>query len=618
MKLPLINRWYQMLQLFMIRQRLSLEELKKETNTSSQTVKNSIELLNEQLEGVAEIIQESHFYTLEIIDYDMFDSILTGSLKEQSDFNSPSKRMAYIIQKLLDTSAFVLIDDLSQELEVSRGTVNNDLKNLKNIIVDYDISLNGTPNRGLKLVGEELDFRLLCLNYSFDYFYHESLTENVLTQIKQLSKRWKLDKKNQIFWEKVIILTLTRIKKGYSIAQPISDYLNTLEKNKDVEELVSQLELDYFLSLGQYDVEFLLFPVTISYLGENPAQFDQLREIFDSMMKEIHETVIVELDEEQIFKEVRQHLYFLINRLIFRVKPTDLFQEEIKFNYPFAYQLSTISIHVLETILKRTAVQSEISYLAIYFELVLRNSPKSEQKKIAIVCMTGRGTAALIRRQIGSILGSEVKIYQFLKADYEKIDLNQFFAVFTTVPLNNTNTDTPVIQITNLFNDDWLRSEWNRINQERLNKFDFVYFYFKKFTKNVGYKGGLDELFDYLLETKQIDTGFPSRVLAREENNTTVFSNGIAFPHAMLPGTDHIVFALGVFEDRVETDGGPVELVFLVGIPEIVNEKNENELLQLYDMIFTLAAEDIHRKEILALHDVKELKGFLRGKGILQ
>lgn len=615
--MPLINRWYQMLQLFMVRQQLTLEELRKRTNTSSQTVKNSIKLLNEQLTGIAEIIQEEHFYTLEIIDYDLFDTILTGSLKVQSDFNSPSKRIGYIIQQLLDTSDYVLIDDLSQELEVSRGTVNNDLKNLKSILVNFDISLNGTPNRGLKLVGEELNLRLLCLNYSFDYFYRKGLPETLLQPFKQLAKQWKLDNKNQILWEKVIILTLDRIKKGYSISYPISNYLNSLEKDVEMEEFVSQLELGYSLSLGKYDLEFLLFPVNISYFDENFAQMGGLKKIFQQIMERIHETVIVELNEKQIFKEVKQHLYFLINRLIFRMKPIDLFQDEIKLNYPFAYQLSTIGIQFLESLLDRTAAKSEISYLAIYFELVLRNSPKNVQKEIAIVCLTGRGTAALIRRQIESVLGPQVKIQQFLQVDYEKIDSSQFFAVFTTVPLNQTKSKTPIIQITNLFNDDWLRSEWNRINQEQLSKLEFVDFHFKKFKQTVSYKESLNELFADLLATNQVDSNFPERVLAREKNSSTVFGNGIAFPHAMLLETERILFTLGVFENEVMTRDGPVELVFLVGIPETVNEKNEDELLQLYDMIFTLAAEDSCRQEITALQNKEEFRGFLKRKGIM-
>ena len=616
MRLPLINRWYQMLQLFVMRPSLSLEELKKRTQTSSQTVKSSIELLNEQLGSIAEINQTGSLYTLKVFDYDAFDAILSGRLKEQSDFNSPSKRMAYILQKLLDTPDYVLIDDLSQELEVSRGTVNNDLKHLKRVLADYDSSLKGTPNRGLKLVGEELNLRLLCLNHAYDYFHQERLTGGSLSQVKQLAEVWKLDSRSQILWEKVICLTIDRIKKGRSIDQPIPHFLNMVERTKAIDDFLGQLELDYSISLGHYDIDFLLFPVNMKWLGDNPWQLAQLEEVFLGMMAEIHEAMLVELDDQQIFDEVKQHLFFLINRLIFRLEPADLFQDEIMRNYPFAYQLSAIGIHHLERMIGRKAPKAEISYLAIYFELVLRSIPKDEKKEIAVVCVTGRGTAALIRRQIESVLGAEVKIHQFLENDYEQADLDNFFAVFTTVPLNYVSQDTPVIQITNLFSDDWLRSEWNRVNQEQLSRFDFVDFHFKKFTKAQTYRESLTELLEELSSSAQVDAEFSHRVLAREEKNTTIFSNGIAFPHAIVQNTERILFAAGVFDQRIETSDGPVELLFLVGIPEILSEQNEHELLVLYDIIFTLAAE-VNRQDLQSLQDVEGFKEFLRGEEIL-
>ncbi|MGO3727290.1 MAG: HTH domain-containing protein, partial [Enterococcus viikkiensis] len=54
--MALVNRWYQVLQHFITHDRLSLEELKQITNTSTQTVKKTIQLLNEQLERVLKIV----------------------------------------------------------------------------------------------------------------------------------------------------------------------------------------------------------------------------------------------------------------------------------------------------------------------------------------------------------------------------------------------------------------------------------------------------------------------------------------------------------------------------------------------------------------------------------
>ena len=53
----------------------------------------------------------------------IFDEIMQGKLKTASDFNSASKRIAYLLNRLIETEDFLRMDDLSEEVGVSRGTV---------------------------------------------------------------------------------------------------------------------------------------------------------------------------------------------------------------------------------------------------------------------------------------------------------------------------------------------------------------------------------------------------------------------------------------------------------------------------------------------------------------
>ncbi|MBK4840795.1 lichenan operon transcriptional antiterminator [Enterococcus faecium] len=55
-------------------------------------------------------------------------------------------------------------------------------------------------------------------------------------------------------------------------------------------------------------------------------------------------------------------------------------------------------------------------------------------------------------------MGTDIQITHVSEEQYEKVDLNKYFAVFTTIPLKNVNEETPVIHLTNLFDDSWLRA----------------------------------------------------------------------------------------------------------------------------------------------------------------
>ena len=96
-EMALINRWYQLLQQFMTHDRLSLNELQKITDTSPQTTKKTIQLLNDQMEHIAMIKEIDQIYSLKIMDSKQFSEIMNGSLKQQTDFNSSTKRIAVLI-----------------------------------------------------------------------------------------------------------------------------------------------------------------------------------------------------------------------------------------------------------------------------------------------------------------------------------------------------------------------------------------------------------------------------------------------------------------------------------------------------------------------------------------
>ncbi|MBV7390658.1 BglG family transcription antiterminator [Enterococcus alishanensis] len=615
--MPLIDRWYQILQFFMVHPQLTIDDLKKATGTSSQTIKNSIQMLNEQIADVAEIIQTGNQFELNIIDFDGFDSILTGSLKEETDFNSPSKRTAYIIDQLIFSEKHLLIDDLSESLGVSRGTVNNDLKSLKKLLLNFELRLEGTPNRGVKLVGDELNIRLLYSSQAYDYFSHVPLKNGVVELAKKLTLYWQMESKHFYFWQKVIDITIQRVKNKQSLTEPISHYINTVERNQLVEEFIAQIEIDYGILLGQSDLAFLFFPINLHHFGKNVSQLNELEDIFQEMMHKIQQVMIVDLDLKQMYENVKQHLLFLINRLVFHIQPTDIFQDEIEKNYPFAYQLASIGIGVLEKQINRTAGKAEISYLAIYFELILRNVSQNDQKEVAIVCTTGRGTAALIRRQIENVLGPEVKIQQFLENEYEKVDLNKFFAVFTTIPLKQINPNVPVIRISNLFNDDWIRSEWERVNHEQLSKFEHVLFYFNQVSQKQNYQEILVQLLNQFEAEAVVDLGFAERIFEREAKHTTIFSQGVAFPHAILKNSQKILYSVTILQEPLITDEGEVSVIFLVGIPEETTEENESELLVLYDLIFAIAARPNYKNELLGLSNGLEFKAYLKREGLI-
>ncbi|KWY67522.1 hypothetical protein AS246_15535 [Enterococcus faecium] len=57
--MTLVNRWYQLLKLLVTHKKVSIQEVQKEIKTSNQTIKKDIGELNEEIAGIAKIIQKA-------------------------------------------------------------------------------------------------------------------------------------------------------------------------------------------------------------------------------------------------------------------------------------------------------------------------------------------------------------------------------------------------------------------------------------------------------------------------------------------------------------------------------------------------------------------------------
>ena len=159
--MTIVNRWYNILEKMVSQPTYSLVDMRSELDISMQTLQKSIQQLNDVLAPSIQIISQDDQLMLEVYDYTELERILSGSLKRESDFNSSSKRIAYLLKRLIESTSPLLIDDLAEEAGVSRSTLNKDLKQVKSLAESYSITISGKPNRGLEVLGSELNLRLL-------------------------------------------------------------------------------------------------------------------------------------------------------------------------------------------------------------------------------------------------------------------------------------------------------------------------------------------------------------------------------------------------------------------------------------------------------------------------
>lgn len=156
---------------------ITSDTLSEIANVTSRTIREDVRKIKYEIKNHGANI-ESHSgigYKLIIINYRLFNEFLnTLRIKEVSQYedipNDSDDRINYLIKKLITIDFSVKIEDLMDELCVSRSTLTSELKEVRKKVEKYDLKLIQKPNYGLQIEGTEIS-RRLCIS---EYFFHTS------------------------------------------------------------------------------------------------------------------------------------------------------------------------------------------------------------------------------------------------------------------------------------------------------------------------------------------------------------------------------------------------------------------------------------------------------------
>ena len=123
-------------------------QLCEELNITSRTLRNDIWESKAELREHGIEIGSVHAvgYYLEILDEDRYYQYINQKLKEEADRQLvipiyPEERAEYLIRKFLTASDFIKMEDICDELYISRSTLTNDLKEVRERLKYFHLEL---------------------------------------------------------------------------------------------------------------------------------------------------------------------------------------------------------------------------------------------------------------------------------------------------------------------------------------------------------------------------------------------------------------------------------------------------------------------------------------------
>lgn len=151
---------------------LTSQYLASELLLSDRTIRNYLKRLNEAIEnnGGRLIAKQGQGYQLEVVNKLAFALFLkqrevTVEYGDQvTEFYGSEDRKKYILNKLLLEDRAIVIDDLAEELYISRSSLVNDIQEIKEKLAEYSLKIVSKHKQGMWIEGQEQDKRHVIMD----------------------------------------------------------------------------------------------------------------------------------------------------------------------------------------------------------------------------------------------------------------------------------------------------------------------------------------------------------------------------------------------------------------------------------------------------------------------
>lgn len=446
-------------------QKLRTSAFMEEFQISYRTLKNDVSELNQSLGSGYIHLDEKH---IEVWDLEQYKKE-SRKVLENEDFYSYRmlKKEREVLEAviMLFSGKYVTANTLSTKLMISRGTVLNDLKELRESLALRGLRLVSLTNHGFTIQGEEEKIRVYLEEQLADSdrkgspFYLSQMQFLLKSglDLNHLSKELikEMERSRTVLtddsYRKILNYTAVawkRMRIGHMLRnRPDRDYPSLPSR------LFFEKCLDQCPEVGQVtDEEIYMFQVRLKNIlterraGESDADEDM--KISSFVWDVCQKLDIIQEFGYENYRALYHHLASTISYLKdSREIPQNPFCEEIKHTYPFVYQCIKESIHIIQELVQQEIGDNEISYIAMHIASVLEMDKNGDHPLHAvIVCPTGRCVSLLLKARILRYFNIAIDNVMPAYMVNEKMDTD---FIISTVPLEDVTH--PVLVVNQMF-----------------------------------------------------------------------------------------------------------------------------------------------------------------------
>lgn len=498
----------------------------------------------------------------------------------------PTERVDYIVKRLLEANSYVKIDDISNELLISRSSISKDLKSVKKTLSRHNLSIKQKPNYGITIVGKEINCRKSLCDYLFTNFKNSAIFYDLLRSFGEETELIEngiiiiLDKFNIemsdislcdfLLW---LSVSVSRMQSGHYL----DSVLDISDIKDDIVFDVAKHITDFLqLELGISIPELETIQVGIELISKRSATSNTLinnqkaKKIVTQIIEEIYQRTLINFyNYDELFQTLTLYTHSALLRLKYDTKSRNPLYSKLQYKFPLGYELANIASEVVFQYTNKHLSSGELGFFSIIFNTAL-NKGISTKKQVLLICGLGEEATKLVVWQLNERFANQIEIIkttQFYKLNKE--DLTNYDFIISTFPIHQELpipyiNIAPIVEEENLnMIENYLSYTYNRHGVETC-------FHPKLFINNVKVKtkrGVINELHRVIkIQYPTLTDSFKSYVFKEEKTITYECNNLITVLKSSKPINNNNVITVLLLNDFIVWNKQRTKMIILLSL----------------------------------------------------
>ncbi|WP_127959827.1 BglG family transcription antiterminator [Serratia microhaemolytica] len=608
---------------------LPQEELAKRFAVSTRTVRTDVTALNEILEnyGACFIHQRGVGYRLQINDAELFSALQQQESKRRTTPRSAQERVHHLLVRFLTSAFSIKLEDIADEWFVSRGTLQNDMAEVREHLAGYQLSIESKPRYGMKLFGSEMAIRSCLTDLLFQWHLadaEQSLLDSEILQQPQrqifsqllhpLLSRYDIrvtDESEQylVFY---CTVALRRIIDGY----PLQDF-DVEEEDEAVRQvslrLADELQQAANKEISAAEEAYLRVSIAarrVQSVQPSKINADDDEALVDYILAYINSHYNYNLQsDKQLRADLLTHIKTMITRVKYQINIPNPLLSNIKQHYPMAYDVTLAAVSSWGKHTPYTLSENEIGYLVLHIGAGLERHYHigyQRHPQVMLVCDTGNSTVRMIQAQIARKYPQLVMTRIISLRDYELLQHIEEDFVISNARIGEKNK--PVVVMSPFPTEYQLEQLGKLVLVDRTRPYMLEKFFdanhFMVLNEPLTQQQLFAKVCRQLEQEGYVDSDFYHSVVEREAIVSTVLGEGIALPHSLgLLAKKTVVVTLLAPQGIAWGEGEMAYVIFLLAI----SKTDYEEAMAIYDLFVTFVRErSMHR--LLGSNDFASFK----------